>query len=281
MNNEKVKAIITLLEDESSAVRKMMDTQLKQMTVEELIELSEKSRDINIDVSLHIQNVRHELENDFFVNELEQRVANDDLDMEGMVVFLSRFIDRTVKEDDVKALLNDLTQQCQEYLDEHYEENRAVALARFLGKIKGFSGNKKQYYAVGNSSIYHLLTSKKALPITLSVLYIILGKRLGINLLGVAVPTHFIVGYFRDDSVTYFDPFEGGREVSIRDCQMLARKAGYPFNEDMLEPVDLRHIFLRMLNNLQYVYSREQKKSHSKAISRLLKIWTERVFRQA
>ena len=281
MNNDKVKAIISLMGDDSADVRHMMDTQLKQMTLEELAELSEKSREIDTEISLHIQDVHHELENDFFVNELEQRVANDDLDLEGMVVFLSRFIDRSIKDKDIRTLLNDLTQQCQDYLDQNYEEDRALLLARFLGEVKGFAGNKKQYYAVGNSSIYHLLFSKKGLPITLSVLYIILGKRLGINLQGVAVPTHFIVGHFEDDSVTYYDPFEGGKEISIRDCQILARKAGYPFNEDMLEPVDLRYIFLRMLNNLQYVYSRERKKPQSKAITQLLKIWTERVFRQA
>ena len=280
MNNEKVNAIITLLEDESAEVRQMMDLQLKQMSVEDLIELSEKCREINTEISLHIQDVRQELENDFFVAELERKVSNDELDMESMAIFLSRFIDNSVKEKDVVDLLNELELRCKEYLEEHYDENRGAVLARFLGQIEKFSGDRKEYYAVGNSSIYHALTRKKALPITLSVLYIILGKRLAINIQGVAVPAHFVVGVFEDDPVTYYNPFDAGKVMSVRDCQVLARRAGYPFTEDMLEAVNVRPIILRMLNNLQYVYTREKKQSKSRAVSRLLKIWTERVFRQ-
>lgn len=280
MNNEKVNAIITLLEDEASDVRQMMNSQLKQMSVEELSELCDKSREVNTEVSLHIRDICEEKENDFFVAELEQKVSNDDLDMEGMAIFLSRFIDHSVKEEEVKSLLKNLTERCEDYLQKHFDENRGAVLARFLGQVEQYIGDRKQYYAVGNSSIYHALTNKKALPITLSVLYIVLGKRLGINIQGVAVPAHFVVGVFEDDPVTYYNPFDAGKVMSVRDCQSLARRAGYPFTDDMLEPVDVRPIILRMLNNLQYVYTREKKASKSRAVSKLLKIWTERVFRQ-
>jgi regulator of sirC expression with transglutaminase-like and TPR domain len=281
MNLTKVKAIVNLLEDPSSEVQTMMKAQLKQMSMSELVELCEKSRDINLDISLRLEEVRKEKSFDFCVLELEHLVSSKKIDMESMAIFLSRVIDSSVKAENVKSSLDALTQRCQDYLDTHFDENKGEVLARFLAVEEGFTGNKKQYYAVGNSSLSCLLETKQALPITLSALYIILGERLGINVKGIAIPAHFIVGIYDEaGAVTYVNPFDSGKIMSLDHCRALTRRAGHPFTEEVMEPVDSRPIFLRMLTNLKFIYSREAKKAEAKNIMNILKIWAEKVFKQ-
>ncbi|MCM8535558.1 MAG: transglutaminase-like domain-containing protein [Lentisphaeraceae bacterium] len=281
MKDNKINAIVSLLEDDSSEVRRMMADQLKSFSMDDLQLLCEKARDINIEVSLHLEEIRQDKLYEHFVVDLKKKIADNELDMESLTVFLSRFINPSIKESDVVLQITELTESCQEFLDEHYDLDRGVALAKFLGTKLKFTGNKKQYYAVGNSSISCLLESKKALPITLSALYIIVGDRLGIDIRGIALPSHFIVGVFdNDDDVTYINPFDSGKVINLETCRAIARRAGYPFSEDMMEPVGSRVIFMRMLNNLKYVYSRENKQFEMNKIQKLVKVWTERVFRQ-
>ncbi|MGI8810090.1 MAG: SirB1 family protein [Acidimicrobiales bacterium] len=123
----------------------------------------------------------------------------------------------------------------------------------FLGL--GFSGNVKRYYDPANSFLNEVVRRRRGLPITLSVLGMEVGRRIGLVLEGVGMPGHFIL---RQGPDVYVDPFDGGRFLDRAGCVerfRVVHGARAPFRPDYLDPVPPRAILARMLNNLKAVYA--------------------------
>ncbi|NKB71256.1 MAG: tetratricopeptide repeat protein [Candidatus Latescibacteria bacterium] len=129
-------------------------------------------------------------------------------------------------------------------------------LNHYLFAEQGFCGtDQADYYAPRNSYLDQVLTRKKGIPITLSVLYLEIGWRLGLPLAGVNFPLHFLVRCDRSDAAPLFiDPFSGGRIFQRR--QLEARMPD--LDEAFLNPVSPRLILVRMLNNLEQIHTNSQ-----------------------
>jgi regulator of sirC expression with transglutaminase-like and TPR domain len=280
MKKEKISAIIELLKDPSLEVQSLMKEQLKKLNAVDLATLSEEISRDNRELAFHIDVLVQEKEYESFIKDLEDIITSGNFDIEIMVFFLARFINPAVDEAALTESLNILAEGCKAYLEDHKDLSRGDGLAEFLGGKCKFDGNKENYYAIGNSSIECILDTHKGLPISLSVLYVLVGKRLGIPVKGVALPGHFIVGVFEESGDAFYDPFNNGKKLTVDECQLMTRRSGYSFSDDFLDPTEDNVIFFRMLNNLKYVYSRENKDDEEGFITHLMKIWTEKVFRQ-
>ena len=119
----------------------------------------------------------------------------------------------------------------------------------------GFSGNVKRYYDPANSFLNEVVRRRRGLPITLSVLAMEVGRRVGLRLEGVGLPGHFLLRHGPD---TYVDPFDGGRLLDRDGCVArfhAVNGAQAPFLSSYLEAVGPRAILARMLNNLKSVYA--------------------------
>jgi regulator of sirC expression with transglutaminase-like and TPR domain len=137
----------------------------------------------------------------------------------------------------------------------------------------GFRGNQSQYDDPRNSCLDQVLDRRIGLPITLSVVYIEVARRLKQPVFGIGLPGHFVVRY--DDGVfsAYIDPFHGGRLLNEQDCVSLAREiTGGDLGADRsaLEPVGVRYILVRMLNNMRAAYFRAGQYAKSVAVLDLL-----------
>jgi len=145
-----------------------------------------------------------------------------------------------------------------------------AGLNRYLFADLGFRGNIDDYYDARNSCLNEVLTSRTGIPITLSVIYIEISRRLGRPVWGVGLPGHFIVRYQDGLWGAYLDPFHEGRVVSESECFDLARQATGEEIEAgaaTLAPVTKRQIVVRMLNNLRGIYV--SKEAYPKAITTL------------
>jgi regulator of sirC expression with transglutaminase-like and TPR domain len=133
------------------------------------------------------------------------------------------------------------------------------ATNELLFNVLQFRGNEGQYYDPRNSCLNSVLTRRLGIPISLSVVYIELARRLSRPVYGVGLPGHFIVAYEDAESRLWVDPFNGGRILSFADCCALARQtAGVDVrsNPAVLAPVNNRQILVRMLSNLKAIYLR-------------------------
>jgi regulator of sirC expression with transglutaminase-like and TPR domain len=136
-------------------------------------------------------------------------------------------------------------------------EQRVRGLCRYLFHDMGFRGNQQNYYDARNSYLNDVLDRRTGIPITLSAVAMAVGRRAGLQVVGVGLPGHFVAKAVEGDAEVLFDPFHGGRRLTVEDCEQLVEKVtGQPFVADgeVLRAVPLAAIVLRMLNNLKAVY---------------------------
>ena len=172
---------------------------------------------------------------------------------------------------DVDAYLEDfdrLAQAAAESIPEKSADplKRVEKLRDFLFSESGFHGSRSQYYHHSNSYLNEVLDDREGLPITLAVVFIELGKRVGIEgLSGLGLPGHFMVRYQPEakkdakpdeEKETEAEPkiidvFEGGRFVSRAEAGTIVREiTGSSLRDEHLEPVSKEDIILRMIRNL-------------------------------
>ena len=124
-----------------------------------------------------------------------------------------------------------------------------------------FRGNDGEFYDPRNSCLNSVLSRRIGIPITLSVVYMEIARRLQRPVYGVGLPGHFIVAYEDAEARYWIDPFQFGRLLSFADCMALAKQtAGVDLrsNPAVLAPVNTRQILVRMLSNLKAIYLRGQ-----------------------
>ncbi len=131
-------------------------------------------------------------------------------------------------------------------------------LSEFLFGQKGFDGNRDAFGDPRNSFLNDVLERRLGIPITLAVLYIEIGRRLGLNLFGVSFPAHFLVKAVDERGELIIDPFNAGMILSLDEIKArLTQIYGQPvdLNPIMLKAVGARQILARMLRNLKNIYA--------------------------
>ncbi|MGH8012942.1 MAG: SirB1 family protein [Candidatus Binataceae bacterium] len=135
---------------------------------------------------------------------------------------------------------------------------RVQLLSEFMFANKGFEGNRENFADPRNSFLNDVLDRRLGIPITLSLVYIELGRRLGLNLFGVSFPTHFLVKAVDQRGELIIDPFNGGVLLGLDEIRArLTQIYGQPveLHPAMIKAVGARVILARMLRNLKNIYS--------------------------
>jgi len=144
-------------------------------------------------------------------------------------------------------------------------EPRVIALNEFLFEELGYWGNTDDYYDPRNSYLNDVIDRKTGIPITLSILYMELGRRIGLPLEGISFPGHFLVRLRLRGGMLILDPFSGGAPQSEDDLRERLKRvipegaaadvsvAELPLDQ-FLEPASNRQILSRLLRNLKGIY---------------------------
>ncbi len=133
---------------------------------------------------------------------------------------------------------------------------KLAALKNYLFKENGFHGSRGDFYNRANSYLNEVLDDREGLPITLSVVYLELARRIGLDVVGVGLPGHFIVAYVPPEGdPRLIDVFEGAAEVSRKEAERRVNDAtDGELTESqvakLFEPTTKRAIIFRMLQNL-------------------------------
>jgi regulator of sirC expression with transglutaminase-like and TPR domain len=144
-------------------------------------------------------------------------------------------------------------------------EDRIIELNDFLFAELGFRGNAEHYYDPRNSYLNEVIDRRMGIPITLSVLYLEIGRRVGLPLEGVSFPGHFLVRLPLRGGTLVLDPFLGGLPQSEDELRERLQRVipgaatgGVPVAalplDTFLEPASNRQILARLLRNLKGVY---------------------------
>ncbi|MEP6961934.1 MAG: transglutaminase-like domain-containing protein [Acidobacteriota bacterium] len=123
---------------------------------------------------------------------------------------------------------------------------------KYLFEELGFHANESEFFDPRNSCLNQVLERRTGIPITLSLLYMEIARRLQMPVFGIALPNRFIVQFDDGRYNTYVDPFGGGRRVSVDECFALAG-ATAP-DPALLARASNKQILMRMLQNLHRAY---------------------------
>lgn len=125
-------------------------------------------------------------------------------------------------------------------------------VARHLFVTEGFAGNREEYDDPLNSYLDQVIDRRLGIPITLSIVLMEVGRRLGLPLAGVGMPGHFLVRL--ESEPLFLDPFHRGEVLDAAGCEARFRELHgreVPFEASFLAPVGPRAILSRVLANLR------------------------------
>jgi regulator of sirC expression with transglutaminase-like and TPR domain len=135
-----------------------------------------------------------------------------------------------------------------------------LALNRYLFDELGFSGNAQDYYDLRNSYLNEVIDRRLGIPITLAIVYIEIGRRIGLQLHGVSFPSHFLVKCTLRDGSVILDPYAKGASLGIDDLKHRLLSLAKDLDVDdklmktMLAAAAPNEIFARLLRNLRAIH---------------------------
>jgi regulator of sirC expression with transglutaminase-like and TPR domain len=180
------------------------------------------------------------------------------------------------------AILDDMAETLRKQLPkEPYPLKTIRALNHFIFDELGFQGNFKDYYDPRNSFLNEVLARRMGIPITLSLVYLELAKRIDFPMVGIGMPGHFLIRPTVDEMDVFIDAFHEGEVLFAQDCndrfkQMFGDGANLSLRH--LEPVSATEFLVRMLTNLKMIYLQQRDVVRSlDAIERILLIYPEAV----
>ena len=158
-------------------------------------------------------------------------------------------------------------------------EDAGAELADYLFRECGFRGNQGEYYDPRNSFLNEVLERRSGIPISLCVVMIETGARLGLRVEGVGFPGHFLVRVAGPRGRVHFDPFFGGRVVTevelLERLRALQGKQGPRLETlppEVLEATGTTGILARMLRNLVHIYLEREDHAHALEATDLLSV---------
>jgi len=161
----------------------------------------------------------------------------------------------------VNSYLSRLDQLAEEVRDRLADESAPLVLLEELGRTlyerHGFRGNRDDYYDPRNSFLSDVLDRQTGIPLTLGIVYLEVGWRLGLALEGVNFPGHFLIRFAGEAVRLLVDPFDGGR-IRFEDEAQTLLDRGYGglirVRPEFLKAAGRRAMLVRLLTNLKGVY---------------------------
>jgi regulator of sirC expression with transglutaminase-like and TPR domain len=210
------------LEDQAAQLKKFARAVHHRRVEQELVRVLDKKDDDEIDL--------------FHAALLVARLDNEEVDVEGYRLELARMAS------EISGPL----------APEAGAAARLAALNKYLFDELGFHGSRGEYYHRSNSYVNEVLDDREGIPITLSVIYIELARKIGLNVVGVGLPGHFVVRHEPPEGeAQVLDVFDRAEIVTREEAEKLVQQAAKrPATDSDFASTQKRAIIVRMLHNL-------------------------------
>ncbi len=200
-----------------------------------------------------LESIREAVLRSYFKNAIKNlvRTSEGDFDLEEGVFLIARMRYFDLNIAPYISQLNEYAYQLKEKLISVTDQTEILRRTiSFFVEEKGFTGNQSDYYNEDNHYINRVLETKSGIPITLSIVYLLIGKRIDLPINGIGLPGHFTLRFSFGSTNVYFDPFNDGKILSRADCETMVQNLGFTFTEDYLHPVSNKQILERMFRNI-------------------------------
>jgi len=187
------------------------------------------------------------------------QIEDGDVDLIRAALTIARTEYPDLDSDLYVARIDELARRAEQRITEVGDAAETIAaLNQVLFQEAGLRGNRQDYYDPRNSFLNDVLERGFGIPITLALIYMEVGRRLGFPLFGVGMPGHFLLKHYDiDGKETLIDCFNGGDILSPQDCQRRLDEiysGQMTLRPEFLFAVSRRQILTRILNNLKTIY---------------------------
>ena len=268
-------ALIRLLDDPSETVQQAVQARLSELGPAVLPRLRHAQTNAAEPLRSHlVETVNH-----LHVAAVEQAwaalMAQPNPDLERGVFLLALYGYPNLDIAHYRARLDEFARQIRPRIERAQGYERAEILAQFMCERLGFIGNHEEYYDPDNSYINRVISRRTGIPISLSVVYILLAQRLDLPVYGVNMPAHFVVKYQDEHEEVFLDLFNGGvpftREAGVRSLF----KIGITPQPAFFRAATTAEILLRMVRNLVIIARDAGQQQAYADLRRLLAPWDE------
>lgn len=269
-----IRALIRLLADEDEKIVQTISDKLIDIGPS-AVPLLQEAEIEQPEMAERIASVLEEIRGGKLEDELIRLVAapDDQVDLEQGGFLIARYAYPSLDVPFYIRLLDEMAQEVQDRIGPRASGEETVkTLNRYLFTEQGFRGNTKNYYEVENSYLNRVIDRRTGIPISLSVVYLLIGKRLRLPVHGIGMPGHFLVKYESDRYRIFVDCFNGGALLTEKNCQRFLTEAGYGFDEKYLQQSPVRAILSRMTKNLLAIYAKLDDPIRKSRLNRFIEI---------
>lgn len=253
------KSLFRLLSDDDTTTLSLVKKQLVDQGDQAVPEFEKWLPELRgSPVERHILEVLHQLKHghyhEKFLEYCQQTHAGGDLDLEKASFLLASTEYAATDMSPYRSVLDRLADEVKVQMSRGGNPSEIRAMSVVLHEKHRFRGNRDRYYEAENTYLNQVLEREVGVPLTLSLIYLLVGRRLGMKIHGVALPGHFIVRW--EDQ--FFDPFNHGRMLNEQACRHLVESREQEFKPEQLLPATSQQVLIRMLMNLSRVYEIEE-----------------------
>jgi regulator of sirC expression with transglutaminase-like and TPR domain len=254
-------AIIRLLKDSDPHTVSLTKGQLVQGGPGTIPDLRDLLTADDRQVVAHVQEILTEIESKYAREALEKICRNISTltDLENASWYVAQIFLHGLELEPYQSKIDSWGQELRQRLSScDSDVSRVVAMSQFLGKELGLHGNESDYYTARNSFLPCVIDSRLGIPISLSLVYMMVARRADCVVEGINLPGHFVVRH----GTLLLDPFHEGRLLTTQDCArgfgpMLPREI-QKLSQDHFQSAHPKLILYRILANLLYIFQHEQ-----------------------
>lgn len=271
-----IEHILKLLDDESPEIMKIVRSNLLENSTAIVLENLISNLTLSEEALLQLKSTLHDMHFDLVTQVLTQLCENqlEDIDLEKAVLLLAYWNNPDIDIQEIVSNLDEMAEDIRRVMpDSGHPLSFIDIITQHLFSQWGFKGNSEDYYNPENSFIDQVFHNRKGIPITLSVIYILIARRVGIPIIGIPMPAHFIVKYDDGEDEIFFDPFYGGKVYSREECIQYLKQSKNNNIEEILGGCPNYEIIGRMMRNIHLVYtSYQDEPEKSRQLEDLLKL---------
>lgn len=244
-------ALLTLLDDPSPLVRRAVREELLRSGNAAVKFLRRARNEFDGDIRIQADLLLRELFGEDSQNVFRNFIRSTNYELETGMLLLERAVDETVVALTYRQFLDEVSDRCRELLPgagTAWEKCRTIN--RVIFGEYGFIGDVEYFYDPQNSLLSKVIERRRGLPLSLSVLYLLVAERCGLQLEPVAMPGRFMVGCFLDKEPFYIDPFEGGVFRDETEIHAMLRAHKIEPDPAYMAPCPVGEVLLRCCRNL-------------------------------
>ena len=249
-------ALGALLDDPAPGVRAALLTQFARHGRESVELLRYFAHQPNRVLALHAASYLRELNFPDPVTEFRGFIRSLKYELETGALLLSRTVNPDLDVGASCLQLDAMATRCRQLIAAPATaREKCRVLNRVLFHEYGLHGNTDHYTDPLNSYLDQVLARRKGIPISLSIVYLIVAERVGLNLEAVGLPGHFLVGCYEEEIPFFIDPFNTGIFLTAGEVFALLRASNVNASVSDLAPTPVREVLCRCCRNLVNHYT--------------------------